>query len=105
MNEISKRDWKLFREKIGGWQEAYMDKLVKEYIQLLESDLPASKKFWELDKRMKGDKKKPGVLIELRKSNVYFELVELIQDGAITIDDLSDFSDDLKQTITRFLEK
>ena len=33
--EISKRDWKLFREKIAGWQENYMDRLIKEYIKLL----------------------------------------------------------------------
>ena len=30
--EISKKDWKLFREKLAGWQENYMDKLTKEYI-------------------------------------------------------------------------
>lgn len=33
--EISKRDWKLFREKIADWQESYMDRLNKEYIKLL----------------------------------------------------------------------
>ncbi len=30
---FTKRDWALFREKIAGWQEAYMDKLNKEYIE------------------------------------------------------------------------
>ena len=32
----------LFREKIAGWQESYMDKLNKEYIELLngEGNLP-----------------------------------------------------------------
>lgn len=28
--EISKSDWKLFREKIADWQENYMDRLNKE---------------------------------------------------------------------------
>ena len=32
--EISKADWKLFRERIGVWQEAYMDRLNREYIEL-----------------------------------------------------------------------
>ena len=27
MMDISKADWKLFREKLPGWQEAYMEKL------------------------------------------------------------------------------
>ena len=31
MRDISKSDWILFREKIPGWQERYMEKLVKEY--------------------------------------------------------------------------
>ena len=34
--EVSKQDWKLFQEKIGKWQEAYMEKLNNEYIKLLE---------------------------------------------------------------------
>ncbi len=29
--EISKSDWKLFREKIADWQENYMDRLNKEF--------------------------------------------------------------------------
>ena len=33
--EVSKKDWKLFRACIGEWQEAYMERLTKEYIDLL----------------------------------------------------------------------
>ena len=29
------KDWKLFRKKLGRWQEAYMDKLVEEYKSIL----------------------------------------------------------------------
>lgn len=35
MYEISKKDWKLFREKLAGWQENYMEHLNKKYIALL----------------------------------------------------------------------
>lgn len=46
--EISKKDWKLFREKLAGWQENYMDQLTKDYIALLSADdRNASDKFWE----------------------------------------------------------
>ena len=56
--EISKKDWKLFREKLAGWQEQYMERLNKEYIELLSSnDKNASEKFWNLEKRIKKDKK------------------------------------------------
>ena len=32
---FTEADWKLFRKKIAGWQEAYMEKLVREYMDLL----------------------------------------------------------------------
>lgn len=30
--EVTKCDWKMFRTRIGDWQEAYMERLVKEYM-------------------------------------------------------------------------
>ena len=38
MNKFSEKDWKLFRKKISGWQEAYMEKLNREYIALLNEE-------------------------------------------------------------------
>ena len=98
--EPSKRDWKLFREKIGTWQETYMEKLVREYIDLLNNDSPASIKYWELHERIKQDKKKPGVMINLSKQRMLYDIIDLINDGAITMDDLKGFSDDLRDKIT-----
>ena len=43
--EVSKSDWKLFRTRIGDWQEAYMERLVKEYMDLLVGEKNASDKF------------------------------------------------------------
>ena len=102
--KISKADWKLFREKIGEWQETYMERLNREYIEILSSDKAASEKCWALDDRMKEDKKKPGVMLELRKSNVFWDLLKLIRDGAITVADLSDFSPELQNEIAGFLQ-
>lgn len=97
--ETSKRDWKLYREKLPGWQESYMEKLVEKYIEYLKSDEKASTKFWELEKRIKRDKKNPGVLIEVSKQDLSFDLVRLILEGVITIHDLDDFSDELKDEV------
>ena len=48
--DISKKDWKLFRERLSGWQENYMEGFVKEYTNFLNDDKkPASEKFWELE--------------------------------------------------------
>ena len=105
MVEPSKSDWKLYREKIGEWQEHYMEKLVKEYADYLCSDLPASTKFWEIEKRIKRDRKTPGVCIELRKSDMFWDIAGLINDKVISMDDLEEFSDDLKEAVSLILRR
>ena len=57
MRDVSERDWKLFRKKLPGWQEAYMERLCKEYIELLSSESIASERFWKLEKRITDDRK------------------------------------------------
>ena len=47
-NWSSKRDWLLFRNKVAGWQEAYIGRLNKEYIELLRGDGSEADKFWKL---------------------------------------------------------
>lgn len=92
--DISKKDWKLFREKLSDWQEKYMEGLVKEYVNFLNDDTKhASEKFWELEKRIKEDKRHPGVIMEMRKSEVIGYIVHLIRLKVITYDDLSEFSE------------
>ena len=103
--DISKKDWKLFREKLSGWQEKYMEGLVKEYVNFLNDDTsPASEKFWKLEKRIKEDKHHPGVIMELKKSEVIWDIVRLIRLKVITYDDLSEFSEELQQEVKRIIE-
>lgn len=97
--QITEHDWKLFRKKIPDWQETYMERLVKEYILLLQSDKADSSKFWELEKRIKQDQKSPGVIIEMRRSTAINNIVSLVVDEVISLDDLEEFSDDLKETV------
>lgn len=102
MNKFSERDWKLFRRKIPDWQEAYMDKLNKEYIEILSGEGNPLDKFWKLEKRIKTDKKNCGVQCEMKRSNQFYIIMSLLNEGAITIDDLNDFSDDLKDMMKHF---
>lgn len=104
VNEISEKDWRLFREKLPIWQEAYIDKLNQEYIEILNlSDSPAEK-FWSLEKRIKTDKHKTGVVCEMTRSKMLENIISLIIDGAIDIDDLAEFSNNLKSTVKLMLE-
>ena len=101
---FTKRDWTLFRTKIAGWQEAYMDRLCREYIELLRSDDNPSERFWQLDKRIREDKRKPGVQLQLTRTNFIYNIISLINDGVIGVEDLGDFSNELKETVHAFLD-
>ena len=50
------------------------------------------------------DKKSPGVMLELDKNNMELDIMRLLKDGAITIEDLSDFSDELKDRVKAILK-
>lgn len=103
--EFTEKDWKLFRIKIVDWQEAYMDSLNKEYIKLLSENVNPSEKFWRLEKRIKIDKKKAGVQLDMRRSQLIYNIILLINEGAISFKDLEEFSEQLKETIRIFIER
>lgn len=102
---FTKKDWMLFKNKIADWQEAYMDRLNKEYIELLSEEDSPSEKFWRLDKRIKKDRKKTGVILQMSRSNLIYNLISLINDGAISFEALEEFSDELKETVRAFVER
>ena len=101
MNQLgfSERDWKLYRSKVGDWQEGYMEKLCKEYIELLSSDKLPSDRFWELEKRIREDKRATGVVVTNSRSKMLDNILDLLHEGAITLDDLSGFSEELQEQI------
>ena len=105
MVEISKQDWKLYRERLPLWQEHFMEALVKEYIELLSAPGNASDHFWELEARIKQDKKNPGVLIEVHKSDAYWDIAMFVQHKIITMDDLVDFSEDVRDAVKLILSR
>ena len=83
-----------------------MEGLVKEYANFLNDDKkPASEKFWKLEKRINEDKRHPGVSMELKKSEVIWDIVRLIRFKVIAYVDLSDFSDELQLEVKRILEQ
>ena len=97
--EFTESDWKLFRKKIPGWQESYMATLNEEYLTILSSDKRPSEKFWEIEGRIKKDRKHPGVIIDMRRSTMVSNILWLLADKVIDMDDLEEFSDVLKESI------
>lgn len=103
--ECTKNDWKLFRGKVAEWQERYMDKLNKEYTAILSGEENASEKFWKLEERIRKDKKHLGVIIEMNKQDMLFNIVALLREDVITMNDLEGFSDDLKEKVNLLLQR
>ena len=100
-NKASKRDWLLFRERIAGWQEDYIGRLNREYIELLSREGLETEKFWELYKRMHRDKRRIGVSLDMGSSELLLNLCRLVNQGAIDYDDLKGFSEELREDVIR----
>lgn len=103
--DCSKSDWKLFRNRIGDWQESYIGKLNRQYIDLLNGDGLASEKFWELNRRIREDRKSLGVQMELRKPDLPYTLVNLLYEKVITEDDLEQFSSELQDAVKQLQKR
>ena len=97
--DFCENDWRLFKRKIGIWQETYIEHLNREYIDILNEPICASEKFWKLEKHINSDKKKTGVIVEMKRSNMISALISLLNEKAITFEDLEEFSDETKSKI------
>ena len=96
ISQVNESDWKLFRSRLPNWQERYMEGLIREYAVLLAGSGAASDKFWTLENRIRKDQQSVGVVARMSRSNMYANLLALLQDGVITLGDLEGFSDDLR---------
>ena len=100
VQKFNESDWKLFRARLPGWQEKHMQSLIDEYAHLLaDPNKMASDKFWALEKRIRQDRTHVGVEATMSRSKMYINLISLLQEGAITMDDLDGFSEDLLERI------
>lgn len=77
----------------------------KKMIEIQNKIKNASDKFWELEKRIKKDKKYPGIIMEMSKSEAIWNIVYLIRLGIIEYDDLADFTDDLRLAVKMILDR
>ena len=65
----------------------------------------ASDHFWELEKRIKNDKKHPGVMLEMKKSEAIWDIAIFIKKKVITIKELEGFSQELIDSVTKILNR
>lgn len=100
---VNESDWKLFRSKLSDWQESYMDKLNHEYMEILSGEGSPFDKFWALEEKIRKDKKDTGVIVRgASRSNMLYHIMDLIRERAIGIEDLAEFSEELRETVKAF---
>lgn len=97
--EIKETDWKLYCSRIADWQETFMEKLLNEYMTIINDEKLPSERFWELHDRLKEDSTKTGVIARNARSSMIHNILNLLQEGAITDEDLEGFSDDLIERV------
>ena len=94
----------MFREYVPKWQTQYIGKLNLEYIELPSSDGDAADHFWELEERIKKDKKHPGVSFEISKGDTVYDLFLLCRTDVIDMSDLEEFSDSTRGAVRQLLD-
>lgn len=104
MYELNEQDWKMYKNNIANWQERYIAKLLDEYKDIIDSSSSSATKFWTLEKRINKDKKCSGVVIELRRSAMVEQIIDLVINKVITFDDLLVFSKELQDYIKDYLK-
>lgn len=77
----------------------YVQPCGEEYIAILQRPANASENFWELEKRIRNDKRSLGVSARISRNNMFQIVVSLPANAVITIDDLKDFSDEFTETV------
>lgn len=103
-NTCLESDWKLFQKRVPVWQERYVGRLMEEYRAILDSEESSSEKFWALEKRIQQDKKSPGVIVDMRRSTMQVELLQMLLQGVIQPSDLEGFSQELRDSLTFIMQ-
>ncbi len=99
-------DWKLFSTKYYEWKNRYLEQFIKEYKELLDSDDTATDKFIKLRDRISKDSRAavfhlPG---RFSRNDMHMNIMALLSNGVITLDDLSEFSDEVKEMVGIFIQ-
>lgn len=97
MLPVNESDWKLFRKRAAGVAGALHGAAGRILRGPAGGPGKASDKFWELEKRLRKDKKRVGVVADVSRSEMYYNLLYLLDDKTITLEDLAGFSPDLRE--------
>ncbi len=102
--QCTEYDWKLFKKIIQVYQERFAEKLRQKYIDILQCDKTNLEKFFLLEDSIYHDKKRKIFNIDMRRSQLVYNLIILLKEGSITLQDCNDFSEPLKNILASFIQ-
>lgn len=95
---MSEKDWKLFSKKYYEWKERYAAGIIEKYKELLDSEESATDKFFKLQEQIHKDSHSTVFRLPRRfsRNDMYLNIMALLNSKIISIDDLSEFSEELQ---------
>lgn len=104
MDNYPESDWKLFRVKIVEWQENYIKRTNKILVKILTDEkLSSADRFWKAEKMIYREKNKTSIVADMRRSTMLLNILKLYKEKSITLEDLSDFSEQLQNDVKRIV--
>ena len=99
MTSPTKADWKLFQARLPQWKERFLTRLCDEYAAILSGPYRGSDAFWVVKRHIRKDMKRLEAMADMGKKEMPCTIADLLREQAITVDDLSGFSDELKEAV------
>lgn len=99
MADPAKADWTLFQSLLPQWQERFMSRLCDKYAAVLTGPYRGSEAFWEVKRLIRQDVKRIGAMAGSAQSEVASIFADLLREQVITVEDIADFSDEVKEMV------
>jgi hypothetical protein len=100
---MTESDWKKYSARVPEWRDRHLDQRNRDLVELLqEPGKTPTERFWETRKRIESEARILRDCFDRHsRSNMKFALLLMLRHGVIEIDDLSDFSNELKEDLRR----
>lgn len=106
MYETKESDWKKYKKLVDNLEEKYLEKQLCFLVNLLEDDSKSAvDRFSLVRKQIDKSSKVLGESIgEHKRSSLFFNLLNMLRNNLICEEDLSAFSEELKETLKKVID-
>ncbi len=94
-------DWKTFRNRVPEWRERYLRGVNQRLVGMLtDPNRSPTERFWDTKQKMKEEAQVLTKCLDGHsRSNMDWFLMLMLRHGLVTEDDLTEFSEELKERV------